>query len=344
MRTTKSRVRARRRPPAVDQLPARLNHDLIEIRHLRYLVAVVEAGSITRAADRLGLSQPNISSQIRGLEEALQVELLQRKGKRIFLTSVGHTLLRYARSILRQLEDFHRELDLDPAEMRGVLRLGVVPSLNIALIPLLLGKFVVTHPGVSLSVEEISSTGIETALEEGRMDVGLGLLPRHSPNLHYERLRTDQFVFVVPRSHPWVKRPFVSVKELHGERILELPESFVLRRMTDAICRQHQVRPRIVAEINAIETLLQSLAPLGAAALLPGFAIHGSRDLIAIPLRGRGLSLEIGLLSLMNFGGSRLVEEFARLARATVLQVWAELPAPTRGGQARPRRKMLGDS
>jgi DNA-binding transcriptional LysR family regulator len=98
-----------------------------------------------------------------------------------------------------------------------------VPSLNIALIPLLLGKFVVTHPGISLSVEEISSTGIETALEEGRMDVGLGLLPHHSPNLHYERLRTDQFVLVVHHSHRWVERRFVSVKELQGERSSNCP-------------------------------------------------------------------------------------------------------------------------
>jgi hypothetical protein len=94
--------------------------------------------------------------------------------------------------------------------------------------------------------------------------------------------------------------------------------------MTDSICREHKVRPRIVAEINAIETLLRSLAPLGAAALLPRFAVHGSSDLIAIPLKGRDLSLEIGLLSLMSFGARSLVEEFAKLAQATVRQILGE--------------------
>ena len=301
-------------------------HDPLEIRHLRYFLAVAEAGSFSRAADRLGLSQPNISQQMRDLETALRVNLFQRRGKRILLTSAGQIFQEHAQGILRQIENFLQELSIEPGQMRGALHLGVVPILNVALIPQLLGMFAATHPGVSLNVEEISSTEIETALEEGRMDVGLGFLTRHSPNLYYERLCTDQFALVVHHSHPWAKRRVIDLTELHQARILQLPDSFVMRRMSDAICREHQVRPRIIAEINAIETLLRSLAPLKAAALMPKIALRGASDLTAIRLKGKNLALEIGLLRLIDSGSSSAAEEFTKLARAAVPRIIRNQP------------------
>ena len=293
-------------------------HDPVEIRHLRYLLAVAEAGSFSRAADRLGVSQPNISTQMRELEITLRVDLFQRRGKRILLTAAGHIFEEYARSLLHQIENLLQELSSEPGKMRGALHLGVVPILNSALIPPLLGMFAAAHPGVSLTVEEVSSTEIETAIEEGRMDVGLGFLTRHSPRLRYERLCNDQFALIVARQHPWAKRRIIDLTELHQQRILELPDTFVMRRMSDAICRQHQVRPRIVAEINSIETLLRSLGPLKAAALMPKVALRDTTNLVAIRLKGKDLAIEIGLLRLIDSGTSSAVQEFTKLARATV--------------------------
>jgi len=299
-------------------LPAGMIHDPVEIRHLRYFLAVAEAGSFSRAADRLGLSQPNISQQMRDLEIVLRVDLFQRRGKRILLTSAGHIFEEYARSLLHQIENLLQELSIEPGQMRGALHLGVVPILNIALIPPLLGMFAAAHPSVSLTVEEISSTEIETAIEEGRMDVGLGFLTRHSPRLRYERLYVDQFALIVHLDHPWAKRRVVNVSELHQQRLLQLPDSFVMRRMTDVICREHQVRPRTVAEINAIETLLRSLGPLKAAAMMPKIALRDTTMLTAIRLKGKNLAIEIGLLRLIDSGASSAVQEFTRLARSTI--------------------------
>lgn len=293
-------------------------HDPLEIRHLRYFLEVAQAGSFSRAADRLGISQPNISQQMRDLESALRVDLFQRRGKRILLTSAGQIFQEHARTILRHVETLLQELSTEPGQMRGVLHVGVVPILNVALMPPLLGMFAAQHPAVGLTVEEISSTEIETAIEEGRMDVGLGFLTRHSPRLRYERLCDDQFALLVPKEHPWANRRVIALKELHQQRLLQLPETFVMRRMSDAICRQHQVRPHMVAEINAIETLLRSLAPLKAAALMPNIAIRESIGLTAVRLKGKNLAIEIGLLRLKDSDSSSAVQEFTKLARATV--------------------------
>ena len=294
--------------------------DPLEIRHLRYFLAVAEAGSFSRAADRLGISQPSVSQQMRDLEAGLRVALFQRRGKRILLTPRGLIFLEHARAVLRQLENFLQELSGEPGQLRGALHLGVVPVLNVPLVPKLMGMFAADHPGINLIVEEISSTEIETALEEGRMDVGLGFLTRHSPNLRYERLCTDEFSLIVSQSHPWWHRRVVPLSELHQQRLLQLPDSFVMRRMTDDVCRNHQVRPRTVAEMNAIETLLRSLAPLNAAALMPKIALQGREGLKlkAIRLQGKKLGLEIGLLRLRDSSANSAVAAFTSLAQAAV--------------------------
>jgi LysR family cyn operon transcriptional activator len=294
--------------------------DRLEIRHLRYFLAVAEAGSFSRAADRLGISQPSVSQQLRDLEAALRVALFQRRGKRILLTSAGQIFQEHARAILRQVENVLQEVGSDAEPIRGSLHLGVIPVLNVPLVPYLLGLFAADHPNVGLVVDEISSTEIETALEEGRMDVGLGFLTRHSPNLRYERLCTDEFAIVVAENHPWSKRRLIPFAELHQQRLLQLPDTFVMRRMTDEICRKHQVRPRTVAEINAIETLLRALAPLRAATLMPHIALRGREGLKlkAIPLQGKHLALEIGLLRLSDSGDNSTVSAFTALAKAAV--------------------------
>jgi LysR family cyn operon transcriptional activator len=236
------------------------------------------------------------------------------------LTAAGLVFQEHALSLLRQLEIFLREVSSGPGQLHGTLLLGVVPILDTALVPHLLGKFAARYPSISVSVEEVSSTEIETALEEGRMDLGLGFVTHHSPNLRYERLCSDEFALIVPRVHPWWNRQVIDLSEIHQQRLVQLPDSFVTRRMTDEICRNHQIRPRTIAEISAIETLLRSLAPLKAAALMPKIALLGTQGLKlkAIRLGGKNLKIEIGLLRLKGSGGNSTVQAFGHLTHAVV--------------------------
>jgi DNA-binding transcriptional LysR family regulator len=138
--------------------------------------------------------------------------------------------------------------------------------------------------------------------------------------LRYERLCTDEFTFIAAQNHPWANRRSVRFSELHQQRLLQLPDTFVMRRMTDEICRKHQVRPHVIAEINAIETLLRSLEPLQAAALMPKIALRGreSLKLRAIRLQGKKLGVDIGLLRLSDSAANSAVAAFTSLAKATV--------------------------
>ena len=221
----------------------------------------------------------------------------QRHGKRISLTSAGLIFQEHCRTILRQVEKSLQEIGNEPGELHGTLRLGVIPYLNIALIPRLLGKFGQLHPGIDVSVFEISSSDIEMQLEEGRLDAGLGWVTRHSPNLRYEHLGDDQLHVVVFENHPWAKRRTMELSELHRQRIVQLPDSYVMRRTIDEICRNHRIRPRTVAEVNSIEVLQRVLEPLEAIALMPRISLPDRTylKLKAIQLEDHGLELEIGI-------------------------------------------------
>jgi len=290
-----------------------------EIRQLRYFLEVADAHSFSRAAKRLGVSQPAVSQQIRDLESTLDATLLQRKGKRISLTPAGQLFAERAHAILRQVDQTVEEITSEPRQLHGTLRLGVIPYLDVALMPKLLGLFSETHPAIDLSVLEISSSDIETLLEEGRLDLGLGWLTRHSPSLHYEHLCNDHFTLVVGKNHSWAKRKTAKFVELHQQRIVQLPDTYAMRRISDRMFRNHRIRPRTVAEINSVEMLLRSLGPLQAMALMPQVSLREARQLglTKVQLEGKDLELEAGLLRLAKSENSA-ADAFAALAKAVV--------------------------
>ena len=109
-----------------------------EIRQLRYFLEVADAGNFSRAAKRLGVSQPAVSQQMRDFETGLRAVLFQRRGKRISLTSAGLTFQEHARAILHQVEKSLQEVGSEPGELHGTLRVGIIPYLSLALLPKLL--------------------------------------------------------------------------------------------------------------------------------------------------------------------------------------------------------------
>ena len=205
--------------------------------------------------------------------------------------------------------------------MRGALHVGVVPVLNVALMPDLLGLFAAKHPGISLTVEEISSTEIETALEEGRMDVGLGFLTRHSPNLRYERLCTDEFALIVSEAHPWCEAARHSVF-----RAAPAAPAAIVRHLRHAPNDGPNLPEPSGPSAHGGGAQRDRDAPSLARA--PGSGRHHAEDRVARKrsvevesdsvFRARKLDLDIGLLRLSDSGANSAVGAFTTLAKAEV--------------------------
>jgi LysR family cyn operon transcriptional activator len=121
----------------------------------------------------------------------------------------------------------------------------------------------------------------------------------------------------VAEGHPWTKRRVVDLSELHLQRLVQLPGNYVMRRISDEMLGNYRIRPRTVAEINSVETLLRSLGPLKAAALMPRISLReaGNLGLRSIRLEGRDLGLEGGLLRLIDSGTNSALAAFTKLAK-----------------------------
>ena len=170
-------------------------------------LAVAEVGSFSRAADRLGISQPTLSQQMRDLEAALRVSLFQRRGKRILLTSAGLIFQEHARAILRQFESFLQELSSRAATTaRGFASWSGSDPERAVGYRISSACLLPNTEASASSLMRFPSTEIETALEEGRMDVGLDSSRDTHRILRYERLCTDEFALVVSEEHAWSQR------------------------------------------------------------------------------------------------------------------------------------------
>jgi LysR family cyn operon transcriptional activator len=271
----------------------------IEIRHLRYFLAVSQTENFTRAAERLQISQPSVSEQITQLEQALRTPLFRRVGKRVFLTEAGLAFQKSVEVILRKLDDACASVGDISQLVRGHVDMGVIPALHLAWIPGVLGSMARKYPGVTVSVQELASSDVETEIEAGRMDLGFGLITQNSPNIRYERLVAMPFSLVVNgQSGQFAKCKTVSLKEIDGERLVMLPNSFDMRRAADAVLLLARVHPRILFEIDSIDSVLSTVAETGIPTLLPEIVLRGrsTTGVRAIPLAGRTRKLDFGIL------------------------------------------------
>ena len=258
----------------------------IELRQLRYFLAVAESENLTRAAERCGVSQPAISQQVQVLEELLGVQLLSRIGKRVRLTEAGQAFADRARLVLRRVDEARDVVSALAGARAGHVEVGVIPSVHMAWVPRALQVLSCTHPDVTVHVQERPSHAIETEVEAGRVEVGLGILSESSPHLAYKRLSSGPLCLVLPRGHALAARRSASAADLEGVRVSLHPQGYDMRGIADAWFAAAGRRPKLAYEVSSIESLLSAVRHAGTPTLLPAIALEGreAQDLVAVPL------------------------------------------------------------
>jgi DNA-binding transcriptional LysR family regulator len=191
-----------------------------EERHLRQFIAVVEELHFTRAAKRLGIAQPALSSQIKRLERRLGVDLFRRTRRRVELTAAGRVFLAEARRSLDQLEWAVEAARRAGRGEVGRLALGFVGPATYSVLPPVLSAFHERYPEVELDVMEMNSGLQLPALLAGRLDLGFLRPPDHATNLWVEPVLREGVIVALPRGHPLAAATRVSASDLAGERLL----------------------------------------------------------------------------------------------------------------------------
>ncbi len=245
----------------------------MELRHLRYFVAVAEALSFTRAAGKLRVAQPALSRQIRQPEEELGVKLLERNRRSVSLTNPGQAFLSEARSILEQSDAAIQIAQRAGQPERSILNLGYVWGLFHTTVPDWLARFRREHPEVAVNLFDLSANEQASMLVEGRLDAGFIGFAQEADVARLEKLKVGScdFVAVLPEKHPCARKPKVPLSFLAKEFFIAISEEsfpgashFVL----DA-CQSAGFQPKILQSAERGHTILGLVAGNCGVALLP---------------------------------------------------------------------------
>ena len=270
----------------------------MDFRQLRYFVALYEEGHVGRAAERLSLSQPALSQQIRQLEQGLDVSLFQRSGKRLLPTLAAHTLYSQALPLLDGLERAREALRGFRGQAPRSLAIGVLQTVNASLVPLLLERLREAQPQLVVQIYELSGLDIERRLLTGTLDIGIGFLPPRQPGLHSRLLYEDELQLVIPTEHPLREFKKVSLSQAAELPMLLLGEEFRVRQIWQEQLALIGRRPNVQAELNQMAGILDSLPHTQLATVLPGRArqMHANQYLLWKPLSEPRVPLKVGLV------------------------------------------------
>jgi DNA-binding transcriptional LysR family regulator len=297
-----------------------MNVDL-ELRHLRYFVAVAEELHFGRAARRLHIAQPPLSQQIRRLEEMLGHALFLRTSREVRLTAAGEELLERARHTLRKIETDVAATQRIGRGEAGALTVGFIGSGMLTALPKMLGRYRRQYPKVDLQLREFHTASLIDALLNGTVDVGFMRDAGAVEGLHVETLLAEPFVVVLPRRHPLAKEKTVAVKNLQHEPFVLFSPAYgsVAWKKTIAVCEAQGFMPQVVQEAPQWLTIMRLVgAGLGvtiAPACVEGLA---GNDVVCRKLRPRSEPTHLELAYRVN-EARPITRAFSELARKVFL-------------------------
>ena len=269
----------------------------MELRHLRYFVAVAEERHFGRAAERLHMAQPPLSQQIRQLEAELGVTLLHRTTRRVDLTDAGSAYLERARGILAAVDEAGLEAQRVDQGIVGSLVIGCVGSATYSLLPALARTLREEQPGIDFSFrgEMLVPDQVE-ALLDGTIDLALLRPPVDEPALAVHPLRKDRLIVAVPEGHRLAARRRVRVADLRDEDLVMHPARgrSVMHGLVESLCREAGFRPRVRHEVAETSTMVTFVAAgLGAAVEPEPVGTLGVVGVVYLPLGAAGAGVEL---------------------------------------------------
>lgn len=273
----------------------------MNLRDLRYLVALAEHRNFNRAAEACGVSQPTLSVQLQKLEAELAVVLVERNSRGILLTEVGERIVARARTMLHEVAEIRHIAQSDRDPEAGSVRLGVLPTLGPYFLPHVLGAVRRRFPRLELLLTEEKTLDLLQRLHEGALDAALLALPVHDETLAADFLFEEPFVLAAPTKHRLARGEAVTLGDLKGESLLLLEDGHCLRDQALEVCRMAGASERRGFLGTSLETLRQMVAADVGCTLLPILAVQPPIPSIAgvhlTPFRGHAPSRRIAMVS-----------------------------------------------
>lgn len=300
----------------------------MDLRQIRYFVAVAEARSFSKAAAQLHVSQPPLSTQLKALEDELGVRLFDRTNRGVSLTAAGQVFFDEMRAVLARLER-GKELARNAGRGEvGSLSIGFVSIADYSILPPALKAFRSRYPGVDVQLHELTTDAQIREIRASRLDLGIGLGPIDAATLRFEALTCEALVLAAPTDHPLLgdadDAP-VDLRLLAGDSFIIPPRDLApgLFDLVIGQCRAAGFAPRITQQARQMQTVISLVACGMGVALVPASVQNLRRPGVRYrALRGPSAAVELGVLRAHDDDAAQ-VDNFV----VTLRQV-AQLPDP----------------
>jgi DNA-binding transcriptional LysR family regulator len=257
---------------------------VVELRHLRYFVAVARERNFTRAAEILHIAQPPLSRQVQQLEDELGIALIERGSRPLRLSEAGRLFYEQAVQVLERVEEMKALVGRLHDSDRSRFSIGFVASTLYAKLPEVIRTYRAARPNVEIRLVELTSVEQIAALKEGRIDVGFGRIPLDDPALERRLLRNEKLIAAVPAGHTLLARPGpLGLANLATAPLIVYPKaprpSFADQVL--ALFREAGLKPPAVQEVKELQTALGLVAAAMGVCLVPASIETLRRDNVA---------------------------------------------------------------
>lgn len=288
-----------------------------DLRQLEYFCAVARAGSFTKAAEDLGITQPSLSEQIARLEHGLGAALFERLNRRIELTPLGEAILGKAQALIEDAAALPDHCERAREGIRGPLRVGAIPTiLPYFLAPLLKG-FTDRYPDVELHVREGTTAELLELVLDGMIDLALLSLPVEGAGLVMKELFRDPLYLAVAEDHPLASQKKVQLRRLSEERLLILKDGHCLRDETLSVCDRARARFTGQFEADQFITIFELIRAGFGVSIVPEMARKLSQGCRLIEIEPKA-SRRVGYVRLERRYLSKALEAFTGYLKETV--------------------------
>jgi LysR family hydrogen peroxide-inducible transcriptional activator len=246
----------------------------MNLKDLKYLVALADTGHFGKAAERTFVSQPTLSAQLKMLEEYLGVKLVERQPKNVQLTEVGKQIVVRARRMLDEGDEIIALARSNTDPFAGKLKVGLIPTIGPYLLPRVMQKLRKAVPHLGLMLYEYQTEALLKRLRDGEIDLGVMALPVPQDGLESRTLYDEAFTVALPNHHPLAAKAAIKVQDLKGQTLLLLEDGHCLRDQALEVCSRVDVREAEDFRATSLETLRQMVVAGLGITLLPELAVE----------------------------------------------------------------------
>lgn len=290
----------------------------LSLPRIRSFIAVAEEGQFRRAAERVGLSQPALSAQLRELEEFLGAALLSRTTRSVRMTAEGEKFLVRARNILADLDSAVLEVRDHASLRRGRLAVASIPSVASRILPSVVAAFQKLYPGIDVQVIELGARDVENCVAGGNADLGIAAEPDRNSALVFSFLMRDRFVGLVPKGSRLAKQRRVRLEALFEYPLITTVPGTSIRATLERACREHGRSLRVTHSVTQHQTVVAMVGAGLGVALLPALSLTENTAVAQVMVVDPQITRDLGVIQRKGESSSSAAREFTAALQATI--------------------------